>query len=81
MIYKQILLITFLNETGLIFLPTVKWFQELLCISNNLTLVICLHTFKLIYVHDISEIRLSVTSFLNDLELIWLHTILAFVST
>ena len=28
---------------------TVKWFQVLLCYSKNLTSVICLHTFKLIY--------------------------------
>ena len=35
MIYKQILLITFLNEPKLILLHTVKWFQVLLCITNN----------------------------------------------
>ena len=29
---------------------TVKWFQVLLCNRNNITSVICLHTFKLIYV-------------------------------
>ena len=29
-----------------------KWFQVLQCNSNNLTLVICLHTFKLIYIYD-----------------------------
>ena len=35
MICKHILLITFLNKPELIFLPTVKWFQVLLCIINN----------------------------------------------
>ena len=35
MIYKHILLITFLNKPELIFLHTVKWFQVLLCITNN----------------------------------------------
>ena len=34
MIYKHILLITFLNEPVL-FLHKVKWFQVLLCITNN----------------------------------------------
>ena len=41
---KHILLITFLNEPELIFLHTVKWFQVLLCSSNNLTSIICFHT-------------------------------------
>ena len=36
MIYKHILLIMFLNEPKLILLYTVKWFQVLLCITNNL---------------------------------------------
>ena len=35
MICKHILLITFLNEPKLILLQTVKWFQVLLCITNN----------------------------------------------
>ena len=35
MICKQILLITFLNEPQLILFHTVKWFQVLLCITNN----------------------------------------------
>ena len=35
MICKHILLITFLNEPMLILLHTVKWFQVLLCITNN----------------------------------------------
>ena len=43
MTYKHFLLITFLNEPE-IFLHTVKWFQVLLYISQNLTPVICLHT-------------------------------------
>ena len=41
MICKHILLITFLNEPDAS-LPTVKWFQVLLCNSHNLTSVICL---------------------------------------
>ena len=46
MICKHILLITFLNEPMLILLHIVKWFQVLLCITNNSikTLVICLYT-------------------------------------
>ena len=36
MIYKHILLITFLNKPKHILLLTVKWFQVLLCITNNL---------------------------------------------
>ena len=35
MICKHILLITFLNKPKLILLQTVKWFQVLICISNN----------------------------------------------
>ena len=35
MICKDILLIGFLNEHKLILLHTVKWFQVLLCITNN----------------------------------------------
>ena len=35
MICKYILLITFLNEPKLILLHAVKWFQVLLCITNN----------------------------------------------
>ena len=35
MICKHILLLTFLINSKLILLHTVKWFQELLCISNN----------------------------------------------
>ena len=35
MICKHILLITFLNKPKLILLHTVKWFQVLLCITNN----------------------------------------------
>ena len=35
MICKRILLIIFLNETKLILLHTIKWFQVLLCIDNN----------------------------------------------
>ena len=35
MIFKHILLITFLNEPKLILLHTVKGFQVLLCITNN----------------------------------------------
>ena len=35
MICKHILLITFLNEPELILLHTVKWFQVLLCTTNN----------------------------------------------
>ena len=35
MICKHILLIMFLNEPKLILLHTVKWFQVLLCITNN----------------------------------------------
>ena len=34
-IYKHILLTTFLNESKLILLCTVKWFQVLQCITNN----------------------------------------------
>ena len=34
-ICKHILLITLLNEPKLIYLHTVKWFQVLLCITNN----------------------------------------------
>ena len=34
MIFKHILLITFLKKPELIFLHTVKWFQVLLCITN-----------------------------------------------
>ena len=37
MIGKEILLRTFLNEPKLILLHTVKWFQVLLYITNNLT--------------------------------------------
>ena len=35
MIYKHILMVTFLSEHNLILLHTVKWFQVLLCITNN----------------------------------------------
>ena len=35
-ICKHILKVTFLNEPKLILLHTVKWFQVLLCITNNL---------------------------------------------
>ena len=35
MICKHILLITFLNDPQLIVLHIVKWFQVLLCITNN----------------------------------------------
>ena len=35
MIRKHILLVTFLNESKLILLLTVKWFQVFLCITNN----------------------------------------------
>ena len=34
-ICKAILLITFLNESKLILLHAVKWFQVLLCVTNN----------------------------------------------
>ena len=43
MIYKHILLKTFLNKPKL-FLQTVKGFQVLLYNSYNLTSIICLHT-------------------------------------
>ena len=36
MIRKHILVITFLNEPKRILSHTVKWFQVLLCITNNL---------------------------------------------
>ena len=42
MIWKHILLIKFLNKPKLILLNTAKWFQILLCITNNSTSVICL---------------------------------------
>ena len=45
-----ILFITLLNETELICLHTVKWFQVLLCNSNNLTSVIHLLTLKWTYI-------------------------------
>ena len=45
MICKHNLLITFLNELKLILLLTVKWFEGLQCITNNLS-VIFLHTVK-----------------------------------
>ena len=53
MISKQILSITFLKEPELnfFFLHPVKWFQVLLCNSNNLASVICLHTFKYMYMY------------------------------
>ena len=35
MICKHFMLITFLNEPKIILLYTVKWFQVLLCITNN----------------------------------------------
>ena len=35
MVCKHILLITFLNELALHFLLAAKWFQVLLCITNN----------------------------------------------
>ena len=35
MICKNILLMTFLNETKLILLHTIKWFQALLYITSN----------------------------------------------
>ena len=44
MICKHILWRTFVNKHELIFLNTVKWFQVLLYISHNLTLVICLYS-------------------------------------
>ena len=59
-------------------LHTVKWFQVLLCNSNNLTSILYLHAF--IDIHDMQEISLSVISFLNGLELICLHTGIAIVS-
>ena len=72
MVCKHILLITFLNKPQLTCLPTVKWFQVLLCNSNNLTLVICLHPFKWIYIGFVNQ-QLSIILFLNELELICLH--------
>ena len=45
MICEHILLIAFLNKPEHICLHTVKWFQVFLCNSNNLTSIICLHTF------------------------------------
>ena len=46
---------TFLNQPELICLHIVKWFQVLLCNSNSVTSVICLNTFKWIYVGFLSE--------------------------
>ena len=57
------------------FLHTVKGFQILLCNSNNSTSVICLHTFKWLYIYDLHVNSFSVVLFLNELELICLHTI------
>ena len=48
--YINNFLITFLNESEIIiFFLTVKWFQVLLCNSNNLTSVIFLPAFEQIY--------------------------------
>ena len=41
MIYKHIWLIMYLNDTELIFIRTLKWFQVLLYNTQNLILVIC----------------------------------------
>ena len=47
MICKQILLKTFLSKPKLILLHAVKWFQVLLCVTNNsINHVICLHKIK-----------------------------------
>ena len=60
-------------------LHKVKWFQVLLYNSYNSTLVICLDTFK--WINKICMISWSVILFLNDLELICLHTSIVIVST
>ena len=46
----QVLLCNSSNLTSVICLHIVKWFQVLLCNSNHIT-VICLHTFKWIYIY------------------------------
>ena len=54
---------------------------ELLCNTNNLTSVICLHSFKWICIHDSWINSLLVFSFLNELELICLLKSIAINST
>ena len=61
---KHILLITFLNESELIFLTQLNGFKYCY-ICHSLTSVICL----------------SVILFLNDLQLIRLHTSIAIISS
>ena len=46
---KHILLITFSNEPDII----VKWLYALLCNRNNFISVICLHTYKWMYMYDL----------------------------
>ena len=53
----------------------------LLCNSNNLLSVICLHAFRWIYTNDLLVNCLLIISFINELELIWLHCSIAIVST
>ena len=54
------------------FFHTVKWFQVLLC--NNSTSVICLNTFKWIYIYTWFVSEQFVGNFIFKLELICLHT-------
>ena len=63
------------------FLYTVKWFQVLLWNSNNLTFksFVCTHLNGYTYESKVNS--LSVISFLNELELICLHTSIVTVST
>ena len=65
---------TFLNEPEVIFGFTVKLYFCLLSI-------LCQHTFKGIYIYDLSGNSLLIILFLNELKLICLHTSITIVST
>ena len=52
-VFKYFYLIEIILSTVNHYLHTVKWFQVLLCNTNNSTLVNYLHTFTWIYICDL----------------------------
>ena len=58
----------------------VNWFQVLVCNYGDLTPVICLHTFKWIFIYHLL-VNSLVISFLNELQLICWYTCIAIIST
>ena len=57
------------------FICPFKLYQVFLYNSNNLKSVICLHTFKWLYIYDLHVNSLLVILYLNELEIIYLDTI------